>query len=141
MGSGYSRSFGVRVPAIVVSPWVARQSVSKISLDHTSIIKTILLRFCRQPDGTIPDMGARVTAANHLGSLLTEITPRPPRRTSNYQATINRIAAWHGEVFKKRFQDFGVRQTPQELTEFQRGLLAAAVAMSKKRASKEVRRR
>jgi phospholipase C len=38
--------YGVRVPAIIVSPRVERRSVSKTLFDHTSIIKTILLRFC-----------------------------------------------------------------------------------------------
>ncbi len=61
------RQLGPRVPAIVVSPWVGKQQVAKTVFDHTSIIKTILARFCRKPDGTVPDMGARVRAAEHLG--------------------------------------------------------------------------
>ena len=36
--------YGVRVPAIVVSPLVGRRSFSHQVFDHTSIIKTILLR-------------------------------------------------------------------------------------------------
>lgn len=68
--------YGVRVPAIVVSPWVARQSVSHTVFDHTSIIKTILLRFCLQPDGSIPSISRRTDAANDLSSLLTEDKPR-----------------------------------------------------------------
>jgi phospholipase C len=38
--------YGVRVPAIVVSPWVEARAVSSTLFDHTSIIKTILQRFC-----------------------------------------------------------------------------------------------
>jgi phospholipase C len=38
--------YGVRVPAIVVSPWIEPRTVSSTLFDHTSIIKTILLRFC-----------------------------------------------------------------------------------------------
>ncbi len=68
---------GVRVPAIIVSPWVAAQSVSHTLFDHTSIIKTILLRFGRRPDGSIPSMGARTDAATDLSGLLTEDRPRP----------------------------------------------------------------
>ena len=59
--------------------------------DHTSIIKTILLRFCpnalhepQQEGKTKPRLGLgpqypgmRVVHANHLGELLTRITPRP----------------------------------------------------------------
>ena len=60
------RTYGVRVPAFVVSPFTPRGSVSNTVYDHTSIIKTILLRFC-QKNGQIPNMGARVANANHLG--------------------------------------------------------------------------
>ncbi len=38
--------YGVRVPAIMVSPWVEPRSVSSTVFDHTSIIKSVLLRFC-----------------------------------------------------------------------------------------------
>jgi phospholipase C len=40
--------YGVRVPAIIVSPWIEARTVSHILFDHTSIIKTILSRFCPQ---------------------------------------------------------------------------------------------
>jgi phospholipase C len=43
----------VRVPAVIVSPWVEPRTASHTVFDHTSIIKTILSRFCpsalRQP--------------------------------------------------------------------------------------------
>lgn len=79
------RRFGVRVPAFIVSPWVEQGKVSSTTFDHTSIIKSILLKFCQKRDGTIPDMGARVTHANHLGSLLTRETPREAPSTAAYQ--------------------------------------------------------
>ena len=44
------RSLGPRVPAFVVSPWVGAGSVSSTIYDHTSIIKTILARFCRKAE-------------------------------------------------------------------------------------------
>jgi hypothetical protein len=40
--------YGVRVRAIIVSPWVQPRTVCHTMCDHTSIIKTILLRFCPQ---------------------------------------------------------------------------------------------
>ena len=93
-------SFGVRVPALVVSPWVEQRSVCHTQFDHTSIIKTILLRFCpdalerpaphrlshsphaRPRAGSGSNFpGTRVVRANHLGGLLTRTEPRPaPRR-------------------------------------------------------------
>jgi phospholipase C len=89
--------YGVRVPALVVSPWVAPRSVSHELFDHTSLIKTILGRFCPAElyaDGGVAGdvrhwlepghphaMGKRVAAANDLAPLLTEPSPReaPPR--------------------------------------------------------------
>jgi phospholipase C len=83
--------YGVRVPAIVVSPWVEPRSVSSTVFDHTSIIKSVLLRFC--PQALNPPAknrswrlrtyhpqhpGARVAHAAHLGELLTRTAPRPP---------------------------------------------------------------
>lgn len=70
------RQYGLRVPAFAISPWVASASVHHGLLDHCSIIKTILLRFCRSANGAIPDMGPRVAAAAHLGGLLSLAQPR-----------------------------------------------------------------
>jgi phospholipase C len=65
--------YGVRVPTFVISPWVDATGDSTL-FDHTSIIKTILLRF---NNGVIPTVfGERVQQANHLGMLLTRDTPR-----------------------------------------------------------------
>lgn len=84
--------YGVRVPAIVVSPWVGPGSASNVLFDHTAIINTILARFASgelahlpQPDAFIhwlkeghPHyMGKRVANANHLGVLLTEPNAHP----------------------------------------------------------------
>jgi phospholipase C len=80
----------------MISPWIEPGSVSHTLFDHTSIIKTILLRFCpdalRQPTGreAAPArkrpgapryMGLRVAQANDLGELLTLAAgrPAPPR--------------------------------------------------------------
>ncbi|WP_042381181.1 phospholipase C [Streptacidiphilus melanogenes] len=80
---------GVRVPAIVVSPWVEPRAVSHTVFDHTSIIKTILQRFCPTALSGSPSAkvtgarlgpqypGTRVARASHLGELLTRTTPRP----------------------------------------------------------------
>jgi phospholipase C len=67
-GSGYA-TYGVRVPALVIGPRV-RPQVCHESFDHTSLIKTILLRFAADPAAAIAAMGPRVAHAPHLGSLL-----------------------------------------------------------------------
>jgi phospholipase C len=64
--SGVDR-YGVRLPAFVVSPWVARQQVTDVVFDHTSIIKTIIRRFLSAHP---PDFGERVAAANDLSQVL-----------------------------------------------------------------------
>ena len=84
--------YGVRVPALIVSPWVQPRSVSSTLFDHASIIKTILLRFCAADlqrrerreslstwlrTGHPHYMGTRVARASDLGGLLINDTPRP----------------------------------------------------------------
>lgn len=59
--------YGVRVPAIVVSPWVDQGAVSNVVFDHTSIAKTIARRFM---SANPPDMGERMAAANDLSMVL-----------------------------------------------------------------------
>ncbi len=100
--------YGVRVPAIIVSPWVEARAVSSTLFDHTSIIKTILSRFCpdalnepqraearRSRLGLGPQYpGMRVTHARHLGELLTRTTPRPaPPRDALLQQAAARAQA------------------------------------------------
>jgi phospholipase C len=67
--------YGLRVPAIVVSPWVAPESVSHDVHDHTSLLSTALRRFCQADDGTVPSMGARADNALPVGAMLAADTP------------------------------------------------------------------
>jgi len=129
--------YGVRVPAIVVSPWVEPRSVSSTVFDHTSIIKSVLLRFCPQAlnppardrswrlrthHPTYP--GARVAHAAHLGELLTRTAPRPaPRRDPLVMDAAARVAeqakAGHGATGQ-------AGPGEHEHTDLQKGFLAAA---------------
>lgn len=69
---------GARVPTLLVSPFVDAGSISHQVFDHTSIIKTILVR---HRDTLSPSafrkFGPRVRAAAHLGQALDLDTPRP----------------------------------------------------------------
>ncbi len=67
-GSKYA-TYGVRVPALVIGPRVKPQ-VSKQLFDHTSLIKTILLRFAADPEHALAQMPLRVQNAADLGTLL-----------------------------------------------------------------------
>jgi phospholipase C len=73
-GSVYP-TYGVRVPALVIGPRVKRD-VSHNLFDHTSLIKTILLRFAPEPRQALAKMPARVRAAPDLSVLLQD----EPRR-------------------------------------------------------------
>jgi phospholipase C len=130
--------YGVRVPALIVSPWIEPGSVSTTVFDHTSIMKTILLRFA--PDalkhptrhrnllsraasaGHPRYLGTRVAQAQDLGELLTRSTPRPaPDRVALVQDAALRAAA--------RPQDAridGGRQGARQPTDLQIRIAAAA---------------
>jgi len=104
------RRYGVRVPSLVVSGWVERAAVSKTLFDHTSIIKTILLRFCRAAGGGIPPMGARTAQANHFGGLLS--APRS-RRPLPPKLLIDRLADWRSDAFTELVGVQSAQESPQ----------------------------
>ena len=67
--------FGVRVPAVIVSPLIPAQTIFRAPAgsppyDHTSIIATLRARFNLGP------LGKRDAIAPHLGPVLTLSTPR-----------------------------------------------------------------
>jgi phospholipase C len=121
------RTYGPRVPALVVSPFIPRGLVSSEVYDHTSIIKTILLRFCRKADGSIPNLGARVANANHLGGLLTLKTARPAPKAPSLKPLITLNAQWHGAELADKLLTQAGGQPPREieLNELQEGFLKA----------------
>jgi phospholipase C len=121
------RSYGPRVPALVISPLVPRGTVSSELFDHTSIIKTILLRFCRKSDGSIPNMGARVAGANHLGALLTLRTARPAPKPPALRPLIKLSSQWRGDALEDRLLTQAAGGPPREveLNELQEGYLKA----------------
>ena len=124
------RRLGVRVPALLISPLVERGSTSTALLgpdfhfDHTSLIKTILTRFCNR-DGRIPSMGARTAAANHLGHLLGDAGPRDA--TADYSGIKDRLTSWDADMRGARFsQPIKQAGEPKRLTDFQTGFYDAA---------------
>jgi phospholipase C len=67
--------FGVRVPAVLVSPLIAAGTVFRVPagsvpIDHTSILATVERRF------GLPALTKRDAAAPDLGDVLTESSPR-----------------------------------------------------------------
>jgi phospholipase C len=121
------RSYGARVPALVVSPWIPRGAVSSELYDHTSIVKTILLRFCRNADGSIPDMGARLASANHLGGLLTLSRARAKPRPAALKPLIRLTSQWESDEREEKLLTQAAGRPPREveLNELQEGYLKA----------------
>jgi hypothetical protein len=58
--------YGPRVPALAISPWLQPGSVCSETFDHTTIIKTVLTRFCPEITSETPP---RARAANELSVL------------------------------------------------------------------------
>ena len=76
-------------------------------------------------------MGARVAAADHLGSLLTRAANRPRGRASDQQlsALVEKVAAWRRETYRA----YTLGETaaaavdaPAALTDLQKEVLAVA---------------
>jgi phospholipase C len=134
--------YGVRVPTIIVSPWVDPRSVSSTVFDHTSIIKTILLRFCpgalQNSEGCGDNLnpnrpqypGTRVAHASHLGELLTRTAPRPaPRRDGLLHDAAARASGQAGTVNPTTRRPSGGSQEPDDL---QKRILAATYELHRR---------
>jgi phospholipase C len=125
------RRLGVRVPALLISPLVAAGSSSTALLgddfhfDRTSIIKTILTRFCSD-GGQIPAMTDRVAAANHLGHLLSASPARG--EVADHTLIANQLVQWRTTREANRFGDATsvAPPLPQRMTELQTGITDVA---------------
>lgn len=71
-GSGFDFTrFGVRVPSVLISPWIEAGTICHTQFDHTSIIKTVSNKWL---DGQ--HLTKRDLAANDLSEILSLTTPR-----------------------------------------------------------------
>jgi phospholipase C len=131
-GSGYA-TYGVRVPALLVGPRVARE-VCHVQFDHTSLIKTILQRFAADPAQALAKMGARVQHAQHLGVALTDA---PRSDIPDHAAARAQIAEWrvHARAARRGSQEQGHSAAPDgagrqlALHDFQEEFARFALAM------------
>ncbi|HVA19796.1 MAG TPA: alkaline phosphatase family protein [Solirubrobacteraceae bacterium] len=140
--------YGVRVPALVVSPWISQRKVSKTLFDHATIIKTILGRFCpselQKRTGTnalvhwLEDeshphyMGKRVAAAADLGGLLDLSEPRPAPDRSDL---VDWLAKRQDTRIRRLLEEPAGMLRPAEehtITDLQAGILAATQELHKK---------
>ncbi|MGC2238191.1 MAG: alkaline phosphatase family protein [Pyrinomonadaceae bacterium] len=71
-GSNFDFSrFGVRVPAVLISPWIEAGTICHTQFDHTSVIKTVSEKWLGGQSLT-----ARDAAANCVSEVLSLSTPR-----------------------------------------------------------------
>lgn len=107
--------FGLRVPALLISPWVGRR-VEHTVFDHTSLLKYLIEKW------GLRGLGDRTTAANSIAVALTEENPRtdtvgfirvpysdliPPRPELEKEDVSDHQAAIHGFAsdLEKRTKD------------------------------------
>jgi phospholipase C len=126
------KTLGVRVPALVVGPRVGKQ-VCHETLEHTSLIKTILQRFASNPEHAIRAMPERVQRAPHLGMLL-EAEPRTDLepRTQLHEE----MSSWRQAARRERRAGDGAPSSsfdgaghPLDLHDFQKEFVEFALAM------------
>ncbi|HTV48749.1 MAG TPA: alkaline phosphatase family protein [Phycisphaerae bacterium] len=81
--------FGVRIPALLISPRIAKGTVFRAksgTIDHTSLLKTIELRWNLSP------LTARDKAAPDLGDVLTLAMPRADDPLQGVQIPVSNIS-------------------------------------------------
>lgn len=102
---GFDR-LGVRVPAVLVSPWIGQQVCSTV-FDHTSLLRTLMEQF------NLPSsLGARAAQATDLSGVFGTTCNTTPVALTNPNAT------WTPDQFS--IDD-------PKLTDFQKELLALAI--------------
>ena len=97
-GSGFLfNRLGVRVPTILVSPWIPGETISNTVYDHTSIIRTAINCFgLKDSSGNPAHLQARDAVASDVSSVLTLSQPRTdtpnitPRPTLAFDPSIDR---------------------------------------------------
>lgn len=86
--------YGVRVPTFVVSPWAMPGKGPGLTLDHCSILKTVLARFCGDDK---PFFSDRVNASLSFESFLAAAEPRAdpgePPALVNLPVTARRLVS------------------------------------------------
>ncbi len=105
--------YGVRVPTFVVSPWTTRGKGPSLTLDHCSILKTVLARF----DGANkPFLSDRVHASQTFNAFLTEASPRldvpPPTPLSSLPAKPQRVAKGATAIVTQPLSRKAMREGP-----------------------------
>jgi phospholipase C len=150
LGFGFQR-FGVRVPTVLVSPWIARGTVLRppgaTPFDHTSVLATLEHRFGVPPltrrDAAAPDVAGVLTLGeprsdDPLATVKVPVAgplPAPARAPDHLELTIAELA---GQLPGAPYDRLG---EPNELGPFARGPDCLDFARARYRAYAEGRRR
>lgn len=96
------RRYGVRVPALVVSPFAVERHVAKETYDHTSVMATIFRTFCPDEADRILAEEAEEHGATAARTLLlsrfAQAPVYPPRRVASCRATVPQSRLRRGRV-------------------------------------------
>jgi phospholipase C len=113
-GSGFDfQRLGVRVPSILVSPWIEEGTVFSTLLDHTSVIRSVFECFdVRGPGGAPATLLARDQQSSSLAGVLTRTEPRTDMPV----------------LHPRPAPPFDRRMVDEELGHFQQALVRAAHA-------------
>jgi phospholipase C len=105
-GSNFNfERFGVRVPAVLVSPWIEAGTICHTQFDHTSVIKTVLNKWLG---------GQNLTARDKVANDVSEILSLATARTDSPDITPDTPPVFEG-------------CSEQSLSHLQYSLIAAAV--------------
>jgi phospholipase C len=106
-------SYGVRVPTFVVSPWVKPGKGPRLTLDHCSILKTVLARF---GGGSQPFLSDRVHASHSFDAFLAEAEPRlnvpPPDAPGTLPIDVRRVTPGASQIITPPLSRKRMREGP-----------------------------
>ena len=116
------RRLGVRVPAVLISPWIAPGTVVHRTLEHASIPHTLRALFAPKADS----LTKRDEAADTFHGVVREFGLEAPRRTSDAGDTVHplpRVRAGAPPVLPPSAALQAVSAAPTALSDFERQLV------------------
>ena len=95
--------FGIRVPALLISPWI-KQAVEHTLYDHTSLLKYLIEKWNLGP------LGQRTAHANSIGPVIDLGAPRN-NTISRIELTADQLAPPDPESEERDFSNFNTHQS------------------------------
>jgi phospholipase C len=132
---GDHKTYGVRVPALVIGPRVRKDPCHAL-FDHTSIISTIIRRFAKDPASALAKLPLRARNAEDLSVVLADSARAD---VSDHAFLHDQMAEWRVKAREARAPAPNGQPSvasdgaghPLTLNEFQEGFVTFALAMRK----------